>query len=122
MQRTLSIEQIEAFYHSEFVDDQVRDFMELTRETPDRSLVVDVGGGCGFFAKKLSEKAALKVCVIDSDTKSIDTCFAAGIDARLDDALETRPASISSSTTSWAAPRQRRSISRNRRSWFGEIR
>jgi len=87
MQRTLSIEQIEAFYHNEFVDDQVRDFVALTSGIPDRSLVVDVGGGCGFFAKQLSEQAAMRVCVIDSDTKSIDACEAAGIDARLDDAL-----------------------------------
>lgn len=87
MQRTLSAEQIEAFYHSEFVEDQVRDFTELLVNIPAGSLVVDVGGGCGFFAKQLSDRAGLKACVIDSDPQSIDTCFAAGIDARLDDAL-----------------------------------
>lgn len=90
MQRTLSPEQIEAFYHGEFVDDQVRNFIELASDIPAHSLIVDVGGGCGFFAKRLSEQAGLHTCVIDSDPQSIANCVTAGIEARLDDALSPR--------------------------------
>lgn len=90
MQRTLSAEQIEAFYHNEFVIDQVRDFVELLPERSDQPLIVDIGGGCGFFAKQLADETSLQVCVLDSDQQSIDTCVASGIDARLEDALEPR--------------------------------
>lgn len=49
---TLSQSQIEAFYHDNFVASQVRDFSALAKPQP-AGVVVDVGGGCGFFADGL---------------------------------------------------------------------
>lgn len=50
-QSTLSTEQIEAFHHDEFVEEQVRDFRAMLPANGRTRLVVDVGGGCGYFAR-----------------------------------------------------------------------
>jgi hypothetical protein len=88
MQKVLSNEQIEAFYHDEFVEDQVRDFKTLVDSGPSRnSIVVDVGGGCGFFAKRLSRLTSYNVRVIDMDTTSVEACRESGVEAFCGDAL-----------------------------------
>jgi len=87
VQATLSAEQIEAFYHDEFVDDQVRDFCAMLGDDRDGKVVVDVGGGCGFFAKRLAETAGERTRVIDMDPRSIDECRRSGVDGRVGDAL-----------------------------------
>jgi hypothetical protein len=87
MQTLLSGEQIEAFYHDEFVEDQVRDFVALVPAVRQR-VVTDVGGGCGFFARRLMQVAGHRVRVIDVDPQSIETCRSASIEAELGDALQ----------------------------------
>lgn len=49
MQKILSAEQVEAFYHDEFVDDQVRHFVAMFGAEAAHKNVVDMGGGCGFL-------------------------------------------------------------------------
>lgn len=86
-QRPLSSGQIEAFYHDGFVADQVRDFCRLTRGR-EVGVVVDMGGGCGFFAQALQRAApALRVRVVDMDPVSVQACHKAGVEAQVGDAL-----------------------------------
>jgi len=87
-QRTLTEQQIEAFHHDSFVDTQVRDFVALIPAPSKGRLVVDVGGGCGFFAKRLSESSDWRVRVLDMDPSSIDACRRSGVDAVSGDALD----------------------------------
>lgn len=86
MQRTLSAEQVEAFHHDLFVEDQVRHFAGML---PGRGggRVVDVGGGCGYFVRRLHQLTDRPVRVIDTDQASLEICRAAGIEARDEDAL-----------------------------------
>jgi SAM-dependent methyltransferase len=87
-QRTLSAEQIEAFYHDAFVADQVRHFAELVRHKPPAGgLVVDVGGGCGFFAESLAREQGVRVRVLDADPTSVQACTERSVEATQGDAL-----------------------------------
>ena len=85
-QTRLSAAQLEAFYHDDFVNDQVRDFRELVGATGNE-LVVDIGGGCGFFAHQLAGTAGYPTRVVDMDAQSIASCRQLGVDARAGDAL-----------------------------------
>jgi hypothetical protein len=85
-QARLSAEQIEAFHHTDFVADQVRDFREMVRPSGE-GLVLDVGGGCGFFAKRLMETAGYPVRVMELDPQSVAACRTQGVEAFLGDAL-----------------------------------
>ncbi len=87
MQKTLSSEQVEAFYHDEFVADQVRHFVLLLGDKAKHNNVVDMGGGCGFFAQQLAGLTGYKTRVIDMDPASIAACHKVGIDATLGDAI-----------------------------------
>ncbi len=89
MQKILSKEQISAFYHKDFVDDQVVDFIFLLRLFVKKSgcKVIDIGGGYGFFARELKNHLDLQVKVIDSDTESIKYCESEGIECEQGDAL-----------------------------------
>ena len=87
-QSKLSAEQIEPFYHEGFVADQTRHFLELVGHSArENGVVTDVGGGCGFFAKKIAEITGRKVKVIDTDADSLAACKRTGIDAKYSDAL-----------------------------------
>jgi hypothetical protein len=88
-QSTLSQAQVQAFYHDNFVDSQVSDFLKLHRslELLLPGKIIDVGGGCGFFAKALESLTDFKVRVIDMDRQSIDNCTNLGIEAAYGDAL-----------------------------------
>ena len=89
VQKTLSADSLTEFYHDEFVEDQVRDFLTLMeREKVSVGVVADVGGGCGFFARALQQRSAWRVRVLDMDPKSIDTCQRNGVSAQLADALQ----------------------------------
>ena len=90
MQKTLSSEQVEAFYHDEFVTDQVRHFVLLLGDKAKHNNVVDMGGGCGFFAQKLAGLTDYKTRVVDMDPASIAACRALGIDATLGDAIHPK--------------------------------
>jgi hypothetical protein len=69
------------------VADQVRHFGDLLGPS-DGSLVLDIGGDCGFFAKGLSDILGYAVRVLEMDPSSVETCLQQGIDARLGDALK----------------------------------
>lgn len=88
-QQTLSQNQIEAFYHDNFVESQVRDFIKLLGSSADAApgSVVDIGGGCGFFAKALQTSTPYKAPVLDTDLQSVEHCMREGIDAAQGDAL-----------------------------------
>lgn len=64
MQKILSDEQIEAFYHDQFVEDQACHFVSLFGSNSGLKNVIDMGGGCGFFAKRLKSQADYKVKVV----------------------------------------------------------
>lgn len=87
-QKELSPDQISAFYHSEFVEDQVRDFAALVSPSlPDKGIVADIGGGCGYFALRLARDIGVTARVIDTDPVSVDVCRNAGLLAEQGDAL-----------------------------------
>src|SRR5438874_1838394 len=91
LQSTLSQEQIAAFHHDGFVDQQVADFMLLLGDqTNSVCVVADVGGGCGLFAKRLKEVLGCRALVIEMDPASIKECTNIGVEAKLDDALNPR--------------------------------
>ena len=93
MQNKLSNEQIEAFYHDEFVEDQTKHFIQLLGPgAGDGRVVADVGGGCGFFARRLAHLTGRKVRVIDTDAASVEASRKAGVDAVLGDALDPKAA------------------------------
>jgi len=86
----VSQDQITAFYHDQFVENQVNDFMALSgfSETPTLDYIVDMGDSCSFFAKALQNHIHKKVRVLDSDSQSIDFCKQEGIEATYGDALK----------------------------------
>lgn len=93
-QQTLSQNQIEAFYHDNFVESQVGDFIKLLGTSVNSNAgsltlgkIVDIGGGCGFFAKALQNVSGLNVRVLDTDSQSVEHCRHEGIDAAHGDAL-----------------------------------
>jgi hypothetical protein len=86
-QKTLSGDQIKEFYHDQFVDDQTRHFVKLLGATGSDGVVVDVGGGCGFFARLLMDSTPFRVRVVDSDDTSIEGCRRIGVEAVRGDAL-----------------------------------
>jgi hypothetical protein len=87
-QRLLSDQQTSEFYHDEFVSDQVAAYLQaLGASLPATRVTVDVGGGCGFFARALRDKAGIATRVLDRDPQAIAACTAAGVEAFLGDAL-----------------------------------
>lgn len=87
MQRMLSDEQVESFYHDHFVEDQVRHFTALAGTRVGDGVLADIGGGCGFFARRLAQVTGWKVRVIDMDATSVETCRRHSVDAVQGDAL-----------------------------------
>jgi hypothetical protein len=88
-QRVLKTERIEEFYHDAFVTTQVRDFVDCVVEAklPVKK-VIDIGGGCGFFADALAKKIAVDAQVLDMDPGSVAACIDKGVPAELGDALK----------------------------------
>ncbi len=87
-QRLLSQPQIEAFQHDHFVAAQLSNYATLVAERiPAPRTVVDLGGGCGFFADGLRRRFGLPVRVLDSDASSVAACLEKGVDAQVGDAL-----------------------------------
>lgn len=86
-QKRLSVRQVAEFYHDEFVLDQVRDFGELVAPLDGEGVVVDIGGGVGYFAERIRSEFGYSVRVIDMDPESVARCNARSIPARLGDAL-----------------------------------
>lgn len=88
-QQLLNADSIKAFYHDDFVADQVCDFIEFV---PKCGLLVDIGGGVGHFAHAIVTGNVASVRVIDSDPESIAKCHEVGLDAVADNAITTRAA------------------------------
>lgn len=86
-QHILSAEQVAEFYHDEFVRDQVTDFTALTKAVDRSGVVVDIGGGVGFFAERAHADLGCAVRVIEMDPESVARCLAKGVPAVLGDAL-----------------------------------
>ncbi len=91
MQKVLSVEQIEAFHHDSFVQDQVREFISLVESPRDgRMVIVDVGGGIGAFAHRMQILTPHEVRVIDLDAASLKKCEKLGVKCTVGDALAPR--------------------------------
>ncbi len=87
-QRILSAGQVAAFYHDQFVETQVRHFRSLVGSLASMPrTVVDVGGGCGYFAEALQAETGVRAQVLDNDSMSVAECRRRGVDATLGDAL-----------------------------------
>lgn len=89
-QRALERRQIEAFYHDNFVSTQVADFNALVRPRPGLG-VLDVGGGCGYFAAAVAGRYGCRTRVIDTDPASVAACHGRGVTAEVGDALAPPP-------------------------------
>ena len=87
VQHRLSAEQVAEFYHDEFVQDQARDFGELVAPLHDPGVVVDIGGGVGYFAERIQGEFGYPVRVIDMDPESVGRCNARSVPAQIGDAL-----------------------------------
>jgi hypothetical protein len=88
VQRALSEDQTRHFYHDEFVKDQVESFKKIgALDLAGDGFVVDVGGGCGFFARSILLHGHPRVRVLDKDSYSIVNCKASGLRAEQADAL-----------------------------------
>lgn len=92
MQKPLAPQQVAAFYHDSFVQHQVEHFKALALpyilNTP--KVVVDVGGGCGYFAQALKKEFGVNVRVIDMDPLSVEKAKALGVCAEIGDALSPK--------------------------------
>ena len=92
MQNTLSEDQVAAFYHDLFVDQQVIDFKTIALPHFKHSqVVVDVGGGCGYFASAIKETLNLRARVIDTDPLSVEAAKNNDVEALIGDALSPNP-------------------------------
>jgi SAM-dependent methyltransferase len=90
MQKILNAGQVAAFYHDQFVEQQVDHFQKIALPPSlgqDR-VVVDVGGGCGYFANALKKRFGIAVRVIDMDPLSVSEAHKLGVEALVGDALQ----------------------------------
>jgi hypothetical protein len=84
----LTASQTKEFYHDHFVAEQMSAFGQmLGPRLTEEDRVVDIGGGCGYFAGAVARRFGVPVAVIDTDPRSIEHCREAGIQARQADAL-----------------------------------
>lgn len=92
-QRRLGTEQIELFHHDLFVETQLQHFNQIC--LPELrglyGVVLDVGGGCGFFASAVSRQTGLPSRVVDADPVSVGKAREFGVEAQLGDALRPSP-------------------------------
>ena len=89
MQKTLNAEQVAAFYHDGFVQQQVEHFKKIAFPSFQKDkVVVDVGGGCGYFASTIKHELKIPVRVIDMDPVSVESAQKLGVEAMVGDALQ----------------------------------
>jgi hypothetical protein len=86
-QRKLDSTQIDAFKHDAFVEDQVRDFSNLAFAAAGDGVVVDVGGGVGYFAHSVATRLKRPVRMIDADPGSVAHARRHGVNAEVGDAV-----------------------------------
>jgi hypothetical protein len=78
-QLKLKNHQVQKFYTDIFAEQQVEHFMKvLINKKTIKRLVVDVGGGQGYFAKLLNSKTRDPIRVIDCDEDSIERVLMMG--------------------------------------------
>jgi SAM-dependent methyltransferase len=89
MQSLLKPDQVAAFYHSEFVTQQIEHFGTLIGKPPSDAskVLLDVGGGQGYFAAAAMKAFGLRCRVIDTDPVGVQTAKEQGVEAMCDDAL-----------------------------------
>lgn len=90
-QRRLSVDQVKAFHHEDFVADQVDDFASIMSDAATHGVVADIGGGAGYFAKAISTQKGLQARVIDMDPTSVAAARELGVEAVEGDALAPAP-------------------------------
>lgn len=89
MQKILNSDQVAAFYHDQFVEQQVDHFQKIALSSLGKDrVVVDVGGGCGYFANALKNSFDIAVRVIDMDPLSVSEAQKLGVEATVGDALQ----------------------------------
>ena len=89
MQKILSDEQVAAFYHDCFVKQQVEHFSQITAPCLQGGhVIVDVGGGCGYFASAIQNQLNIRARLIDMDPMSVNTARTLGVEAMIGDALK----------------------------------
>jgi SAM-dependent methyltransferase len=90
MQVTLNPNQLKAFYHDEFVASQIKHFTQLLdKRSTCSGVVVDVGGGVGYFGSALKQiRPGVKIRVVDMDARSVQQSRERGIMAVQGDALK----------------------------------
>jgi hypothetical protein len=93
IQKTLAANQLTEFYHNDFVVDQFRDFKACFTEAnkPVTGVIIDIGGGVGYFAGAVKDNLGYNIRVIDMDPLSIEICNKKGIDAAIGDCTTLRP-------------------------------
>lgn len=91
-QRVLAPTRIQEFHHDLFVDTQLQDFEAIcTPRLPPGAVVVDMGGGCGFFAAALRQRSGFETRVVDADPTSLRRARELGVEAEPGDALAPAP-------------------------------
>lgn len=87
-QKYLSTSQLSSFYHDLFVTNQINHFEKIALSAlgPDQ-LVVDVGGGFGYFAEEVGKAFNIATRVIDADPVSVEAARARAVNADVGDAL-----------------------------------
>jgi hypothetical protein len=89
MQKKLNQAQVAAFYHDEFVRQQVDHFKKIALHAVRAGeVVVDIGGGCGFFACAIKKELNFFTRVIDMDSASVKSALSQGVEAMVGDALQ----------------------------------
>jgi hypothetical protein len=89
MQNMLHADQVIAFYHDDFVLQQVEHFKKIAWKTMrEGNVVVDVGGGCGFFSNAISKELNVLTRVIDIDPVSVEAAKSLGVNAIVADAFK----------------------------------
>lgn len=89
MQKVLNAEQVAAFYHDGFVQQQVEHFKKIALCTIETGkIVVDIGGGCGYFASVIKTELNIPTRVIDMDPVSVKSAQSLGVEAVVGDALQ----------------------------------
>lgn len=93
MQKTLVASQLSEFYHNVFVEDQLRDFKACfyNGKNPITGVIIDIGGGVGYFAGAVKNELGNTVRVIDMDPLSVENCKKLGLDAEIGDCTKLKP-------------------------------
>lgn len=74
-QQKLTDAQLAQFYVDIFVETQVRQFLQFTRGLiPPAKVIVDIGGGSGYFAQAIQVATGARTRVVDLDRRALERC------------------------------------------------